>query len=134
LYVWKERSLRVSLDSSFSFLREKYTEVVPSWVAGHAPEAAFAAGYVDAEGSFHQWCGRIGVVATIGRTAVAGTRKQVSLNRDVWRVNVNERHSLLRLIATLEPYLRHARRVAAANEARTNVIDRLRRDVAADGD
>ena len=45
-------SVRASLDLSFEFLLDKYGTEVPPWVSGGPVEAAFAAGYIDAEGSF----------------------------------------------------------------------------------
>jgi hypothetical protein len=145
-------TVRVSLDDSFDFLQAKYESEIPAWVAGPLRDPYFA-GYVDAEGSFGVyggrgrfkidsydahvlgamavWCSEIGVsakhwrVAERGETRADGTR----FNGDLWRVNVNDGPSLLRLIATLEPFLRHNRRRVAADRVRCNVVERLSKRV-----
>lgn len=141
--------VRASLDPTFAFLLAKYGEAVPSWVRGSAPEAAFAAGYIDAEGSFgvydgrarfkldscdlavHDWLLRwmasIGVHA-IGRLVEErGVRTTgLRLNADLYRINVNDALALRRLIVTIEPFSRHARRRATMAAASQNVIDRMR--------
>jgi hypothetical protein len=143
-------TVRASLDMSFEFLLEKYQDSVPGRVAGDEPRAAYAAGYIDAEGSFgvyegrarfkldaydvhvlhwlHQWCEGIGVRSRLLRIALAGQERPgaAPFRRDLWRVNVNHGPSLLRFIGTLEPFLRHGRRRDAMERARTNVISRMR--------
>ena len=147
-------SLRASLDDSFGFLLDKYGEAVPAWVVGPAAEAAFAAGYIDAEGSFGvydgrarfkldscdvpvqdwfvAWLGSIGVHAVARLVERAGVRASgVPLNADLYRINVNEALSLSRLTATIEPFSRHAQRRATMAAASQNVIDRMRARAAA---
>lgn len=142
------RTLRASLDLSFEFLASKYAGIVPTWIRGPDPEAAFAAGYVDAEGSFgvyesrgrfklesydqpvtgwfDEWCTRIGVRSRHIKTGHAGELRQDGsvFAADLWRVNVNERQSLLRLIASLDPFARHERRRATMNAVRENILER----------
>jgi transposase-like protein len=142
--------VRVSLDRSFSFLFEKYGDAVPTWIRGHEAEAAFAAGYVDAEGSFGVYAGRarfkldsydeavVGWMADWMRRSGIECRHRLvapkgsprsdagSFNGDLWRINVNEALGILRLSATLEPFLRHERRRARMAAAVANVHDRLR--------
>jgi hypothetical protein len=143
------RSLRVSLDSSFRFLLAKYGGAVPPWVAGPTVEAAFAAGYIDAEGSFgvydgrarfkldscdhevhswlHAWLDRVGV-PFVGRVVErCGERPNgLRLNRDLHRINVNDALGLARLVATIDPFARHERRRATMAAAVQNVVDRMR--------
>jgi predicted DNA-binding protein (UPF0251 family) len=150
IYVWRQSALRASLDMSFEFLFDKYGWEVPAWVRGTESQASFAAGYVDAEGSFgvyegrarfkldaydvsvlhwfHEWCRGIGVESRLRLVQEKGTRRPdgTVFPRDLWRVNVNAGQSILRLIATLEPYLRHGRRIDGAARARDSVIERLR--------
>jgi hypothetical protein len=150
VYDWNNRTFRASLDLSFDFLEAKYEGTIPDWVRTPEIDSAFAAGYIDAEGSFgvyegrarfkldaydravlhwlHAWCRRIGVRSRLRRVAQEGSPRPDggTFNRDLWRVNVNAGPALLRLIATLEPYLRHAGRRDAASRARANVLHRLR--------
>jgi hypothetical protein len=143
-------SLRASLDLSWGFLFDKYGALVPEWIRGFAAEAAFAAGYIDAEGSFGvyegrarfkvdsydaqvlawlaDWMGRCGVLCRHRRVARAGDARQAAtpFPADLWRINVNESFSILRLAATLEPFLRHERRRARMTSSVVNIQDRLR--------
>lgn len=144
----------MSLDGSFAFLLEKYGDVVPPWISGAEAEAASAAGYIDAEGSFGvydgrarfkldscdvpvhdwmvSWLARIGVPARAGLCEPARTRPSgVRLNADLYRINVNEALGLRRLIATIDPFSRHPRRRATMALAAQNVIDRMRARAAA---
>jgi hypothetical protein len=142
--------LCASLDISFRFLREKYGEEIPAWIRGCEATAAFAAGYIDAEGSFavyegrarfkldsydrvvltwlDEWCHGIGVSSKLRRVAQAGDPRpdQPPYGRDLWRVNANDALGIVRLIATLDPYMSHAQRRADAEKARDNIIKRLR--------
>lgn len=141
---------RVSLDLSFEFLFDKYRGRVPAWVRGPECEAAFAAGYIDAEGSFgvydgrarfkldsydgavHQWLGEWLTASGVQFRQRIVRRKgdprddHGSYKSDLWRTNVNESFALLRLAATLDPYLRHARRRARMDAAVANIRERLR--------
>jgi hypothetical protein len=151
---WSETArsscVRVSLDQSFAFLFEKYSDEVPAWITGAAVEAAFAAGYTDAEGSFGVYDGRArfkidacdaSVLARLAewmRRSGIGCRHRLlhvkgdlrpdgrTFNGDLWRINVNESVSLLRLAATLDPFLRHGRRRARMDEVVANIHERLR--------
>lgn len=148
--TYRGKTLRVALDLSFDFLLQKYERQVPRWVRGAKPAAAFAAGYIDAEGSFgvyegrarftlaaydtevlawvHKWCRRNAIPSKLRRIAEAGDLRpgQPPFRCDLWRVNVNEGLGVLRLIATLDPYLQHAGRRADAERARQSVLKRLR--------
>jgi hypothetical protein len=142
-------SLRVSLDDSFRFLLAKYEGTMPPWIKGAPVEAAFAAGYIDAEGSFgvydgrarfkldscdqevhewfHSWLDRIGVPFVGKVIERSGLRSNgLRLNRDLHRINVNDALGLARMVATIEPFARHERRRATMAAAVQNVVDRMR--------
>jgi hypothetical protein len=145
-----KRFLSVSLDASFSFLLERYGDEVPTWIRGVEPSSAFAAGYIDAEGSFgiyegrarfkvdsydrpvltwiHNWCKQIGVASKLRRIAHRGDPRPGSppFPRDLWRVNANDAFGIVRLIATLDPYMSHGQRRTDAEKARENIVKRLR--------
>jgi hypothetical protein len=144
------RYLCVSLDVSFRFLLEKYAKEVPTWIRGTEASSAFAAGYIDAEGSFgvyegrarfkvdsydravliwlHKWCEQVGVSSKLRQVAQAGDPRpgHPPYRRDLWRLNANDALGILRLIATLEPYMSHGQRRIDAEKARQNIIKRLR--------
>jgi predicted DNA-binding protein (UPF0251 family) len=149
-HTWQDRYMRASVGVTFEFLFDKYGWEVPAWIRGPEAEASFAAGYIDAEGCFgvyegrarfkidsydvsvlhwmHEWCHEIGIDSKLLRVQRRGDPRSVGppFRADLWRVNVNAGPSILRLVATLEPYLRHGRRIADAAEARDSVINRLR--------
>jgi hypothetical protein len=144
-YVW------VLLDESFEFVEAKHCPDVPEWIERLDGPAAFAAGYIDAEGSYgvyegrgrfrlsscdagvmawiHQWLERIGVRNHLRCFSRRGTvLADGSVRRqDVWTLTVNEGQSLLRMIASLEPFARHQARVARMFDVRQNVLERARR-------
>jgi hypothetical protein len=113
-------------------------------VSGAYSQAAFAAGYIDAEGCFgiydgrarfkldsydgevHQWLDgwltRIGVQHA---TRHIVTRSEPTHDVWVWRTTVNEALSLCRLIATIGPFTRHARRRTTMKAVSDNVAFRL---------
>jgi hypothetical protein len=53
------------------------------------------------------------------------------LDADLYRINVNDGLGLVRLIATIGPFSRHARRRATMAAASQDVIDRMRARAAA---
>lgn len=142
--------MRASLDLSFAFLADKYSTVVPVWISGSEPEAAFAAGYIDAEGSFGvydgrarfkldsydsevhawlvSWMARSGIPCRSRIVARAGDVRsdEGAFAQDLHRINVNDSLGILRLAATLEPFLRHERRRARMSAAVSNIHERLR--------
>lgn len=145
-----ESTLRALLGRDFEFLLMKVDGEIPEWISGAAVESAFAAGYIDAEGSFgiyedrgrfkvdsydeavllwlSCWLRTIGVRAVHRRVAAKGDERPTGyrFNGDLWRVNVNESMSLLRLIATLDPFVRHQGRRTAMERVAHNVRERLR--------
>ena len=72
------------------------------------------------------WFDRIGVSGRLVRVAEAGKVRANAppFPRDLWRTTVNARLDLLRLIATLEPFMRHAKRRSNAFSARANILER----------
>ena len=142
--------VRASLDRSFDFLAEKYAGAVPAWISGPEAEAAFAAGYIDAEGSFgvydgrarfkldsydsgvHRWLAswmtRSGIPCRSNVIARRGDPRPDagSFAQDLHRISVNDSLGILRLAATLEPFLRHERRRARMSAAVSNIHERLR--------
>jgi hypothetical protein len=143
-------SIWASLGLSFGFLLDKYDRVVPEWVHQEPFASAYVAGYLDAEGSFgvydrkgrlkvdsydewvlrwmNEWCGRIGVISHLRVIAHAGDPRAADtpFPKDLWRLTVNDMFSLLRLIATIDPFLRHGARRSDAERARLNILERLR--------
>lgn len=142
-HIW-EGSVRESgrqdlvcyLNLSFDFLLPKQDRVEDWIFANDDYMAAFAAGYVDAEGSFgfnkgapcfaidsydrgilkaiHLWMARCGVVCPLPQIV----RKKGSLNssvgapysKDLWRLAVYRKQSLYNLIVRIRPFMLHAKR------------------------
>ncbi len=151
------RSIACYLNESFAFLLPKI-DAAPDEIDGHeAAQAAFAAGYLDAEGSFHlgrglghfavssydvgiihwlnQWMTRHGVVCPLPRCVGRAGQARPSgavFRKDLWTLNVNRKASLLRLIELLEPFLRHAKRRRDMETVRHNILERNARRRPAD--
>lgn len=145
------RTLWVALHETFEFVDAKHGACMPDWIRGPDASAAFSAGYIDAEGSFgvyegrgrfrisacdaavlewmDGWCRSAGVRSHLhcygrqGEAAADGTVRR----QDLWTMTVNEGQSLLRLIASLEPFARHEARLARMADVRTNVLERAHR-------
>jgi len=136
------------LDTSFSFLLLKpyYPEL---WVIGNAQNClAFMAGYIDAEGNFiinqgrarfkldcydadilhwmHEWLLAKGVRSTLRLIAKKGDANYDGghWNGNLWRINVNEAHSLLTFCQWLKPHMIHRNRIAQVDKCLENVIKR----------
>ncbi len=147
--TYSGRTLRASLDRSFDFLMEKRGVVPPQWISRAPVCAAFAAGYVDAEGSFGvyegrgrfkvdsydagvlnwlvDWCRGLGIRAHLRTIVRRGSERPGArpFPKDLVRVQVNEALSLSRLVATLEPFARHGRRRETMGLVRRNVLERF---------
>ena len=134
------------LDMSFAFLLPK-EDAVPEWAQlDETASAAFAAGYIDAEGSFfisqgfahftvssydgnilkwlYQWMSGIGIRCPEPR--IVGRKGDVRpsgavFRKDLWALAVNRKASLLRLIELLDPHLKHPKRRRDMQTARLNV-------------
>lgn len=140
--------LNCYLNNSFAFLLGKYPSSIRNWLFKDQQLLwAFAAGYIDAEGTFglNQGRGRFKidaydatiladlhklflqagirsksrVIARKGHNDYGWTWKQ-----NVWRVSVNEAASLELLISRLKPFLLHRRRVSDARKVIQNILQR----------
>ena len=145
-----KRSVQMNcyLNTSFSFLLNKYPKEIRSWLnADESIYWAFTAGYVDAEGTFglNQGKGRFKIDAydyailsdihALFRRHGLNSRFRIIARKgendygwewkhDLWRISVNEAGSLERLIGLLQPYLRHRKRAADANMVLQNIASR----------
>lgn len=121
------------LNRTFDFLLPK-ADLVEEWIfADKEPMAAFAAGYIDAEGTFgvyqgrgrfkidsydkeilgkiHAWLQQAGVISKFFRVQLEGDfLSGFRMNKDVWRVNVNGASDLVVFIKLIEPFSKHEKR------------------------
>lgn len=141
-----DRGIACYLNLSFAFLLPK-EDSVPDWVrANDTASAAFAAGYIDAEGSFflsqesahfavssydggilnwlYTWMSNLGVHSPqprrVGRQGAQRPNGAV-YRKDLWLLSVSRKTSLLRLIDLLEPHLKHSKRRSDLQKARLNI-------------
>lgn len=129
-------NINAYMNTTFRFLLPKEDRVPLEYLLTHDDVVAFIAGYIDAEGSFGVYQNRarfkvdacdMGILVwmkqilenmhvrvNFRRIALQGQRQSISgvYHHDVWRLQVNERHSLEYLIQTLLPYVRHGKRKA----------------------
>lgn len=143
-----KRNINCFLNNSFDFLLEK-KDTVAYWIKkSNNASIAFAAGYIDAEGSFliDQEKGRFKVdsydkniifwlcdwlkanrieakILIVGRK---GEKRQDGsrFNFDLWRINVNEARSLYKFIKMIIPNLRHKKRLKDAEKVLKNINKR----------
>ena len=140
------------VNRSFDFLLPKQ-DAVEQWIRDDARCAvAFAAGYIDAEGSFHivqtktglrkavfalasqdrrilHWCHdwfqRVGVRCQPPKLAIPqGTPRTFSLNRDYWILQVHRKDALAQLVALLKPWIQHGKRAADMALVLNNIRER----------
>ncbi len=143
-----KKNINCHLNTTFDFLIPKI-DGVDKWIRDdNRCGAAFAAGYIDAEGSFminqgrgrfkidsydknvlhwfHKWltdngiAGKIWVIGKKGQGRADGT----TLNSDLWRVNVNRADALLKFIGQIKPDLKHRKRIVDANKVLSNIAKR----------
>lgn len=143
-----ERSLVCRLNLSFSFLLTDDDDV-PEWIRNDGQcSAAFAAGYVDAEGSFYtffyrsrnEWRSGFNIASqqeriihwfhdwllSIGaQCPVPAADNRESYHKTVWLIVIRRMSALLTLIECLDPYLRHPKRRADMERVRANVVARI---------
>lgn len=145
-----ERSTQMNcyLNSSFSFLLNKYPREMRSWLSSNEAFLwAFAAGYSDAEGTFglNQGKGRYkidsydfeilsDIHSLLARNDIRTTFRVIAKKgendygwiwkEDLWRLSVNEAGSLERLISNLKPFSLHKKRVKDANMVLQNIATR----------
>lgn len=124
------------LNESFDFLYPKH---IPKWIFRKKKQTlAFTAGYIDAEGSFglNQGRGRFKIDSydydilkninrflnrkkiktkfyRIGKVGF-NWKNHLKLNKELWRLNVNEADSLEKLARLVIPVLRHKKRIKDA--------------------
>lgn len=138
------------LNNSFKFLFPKDRSAW-DWIQKPATRFAFIAGYTDAEGNFiiNQGRGRFKIdsydkdaldaiakwlddasVSYKMRLIFKKGDKQKIYNKiclydsDLWRLNINEAHSLERFIKKIYPNLKHRKRVSDAKTVLKNINDR----------
>ncbi|MBU6321218.1 hypothetical protein KGO04_01600 [Patescibacteria group bacterium] len=138
------------LNESFKFLLGKYPDEIRKWLLKNDERFwAFAAGYIDAEGTFglNQGKGRFKIDAYdlpilqdmntflmrkgIHTRFLPIARKGENdygwvWREDVWRLSVNQASSIELLIKRLYPLLRHGKRRADARKVLRNIVQRRR--------
>lgn len=139
------------LNDSFDFLLPK-SLIVADWISDDDKcSASFAAGYTDAEGNigvydnrarfkidsydkhiifwFKKWLQRIDIRCPepikIGSSGqIYDKNKGYKYNKDLWRIRVSEKASLLKILKVLYPYLRHAKRRGDTRKSIKNIYAR----------
>lgn len=139
------------LNTSFHFLLPKKDDI-EVWISKDKKFfAAFMAGYIDAEGSFtinqgkarfqvatydktilhkiHHWLIKRKINSKFRLIGKKGELRSdgYHYNNDLWRLNVNEAHSLLELINGIKPFIRHGKRLKDINIALRNLKERKQR-------
>jgi hypothetical protein len=143
------RNVVATLNESFSFLLPK-EDRIPKWVLKSKTYfLAFAAGYIDAEGSFGVYNGLakfrvgsydIGILRSLIRGFIRLGMKKAYLrletragsvdkrglvhNGDFWRITIANKGDLLSLFELVGPYLQHADRIKAMELTRNNIEER----------
>lgn len=153
-YNKKSKSYHVNcyLNSTFSFLLPKHSQV-PEWISNNEEcAAAFAAGYIDAEANigvydgrarfkidsydkgiifwFFDWFQRNGIhcpkPSRIGRkNQVYHITRGYKYNKDLWRVRVSSVESLEALFNHIIPYIKHEKRRDDIEKCLGNMYIRL---------
>jgi len=156
-YVTNRNSLGVmhadcSLNTSFSFLLPKHTQI-PKWILRSKKNfLSFLAGYTDAEGNIgidenrarfrvrtydkkilqeiNHKLNELGIKSSFRLEQKAHKdRRGVFHRKDSWRVGVYERQSLLKLFSYLQPLLKHKKRASDLSMGLQNVKNRLKRNI-----
>lgn len=123
------------LNRSFEFLLPKH-DLVEKWIIDNEKYTrSFAAGYIDAEGTFgiyqgrarfkidsydkeillqiHLWLNKNKIINKLFRAAKMGDYVRYGnyyFKKDVWRLNVNEANSLIKFIDLIKLYIKHKKR------------------------
>lgn len=135
------------LNKTFEFLLPKEI-FIEKWIINNEDcFRAFAAGYIDAEGTFgvyqnrgrfkidsydkeilsqiHNWLNRNKIVNKFFRVQLKGDYLSgYRMNKDVYRVNVNGANDLLKFIEIIKPFLKHKKRVNDMNKVVKNIEQR----------
>ena len=145
-------SVTTILNPSFSFLLPKKDSIEPWVLKNNGYMSAFIAGYTDAEGNFGIYSGRgrfrlgscdVGILnqidAYLRKNSIKSclkldrrmqkNPKYKILNKDFWRITINEKQSLLLLIGILKPYLDHKKRKRDMLNVEKNVLLRTKPEV-----
>lgn len=143
------RNVVATLNKSFSFLLPK-EDGMPKWVLKSKKYfLAFAAGYIDAEGSFGIYNGLakfrvgsydIGILKSLLRGFIRLGMKKAYLRLEIkagfvdkrglihrgdfWRITVANKGDLLSLFELVGPYLQHTDRIKAMELTRNNIEER----------
>ncbi len=139
------------LNKSFEFLLLKKGPV-EYWIAQNKNfSASFAAGYIDAEGNLgiydgrarlkidsydrliiqwlYLWMQNINIICPKNkRIAAKGKIYDVvhgyKYNKDLWRIRVSERKSLIKLLELIKPHIKHKKRLLDLNKCLGNLYAR----------
>jgi len=135
------------LNKTFDFLLPK-ADFVEKWIIDDEKcFRAFAAGYIDAEGTFgvyqnrgrfkmdsydkgilsqiHNWLDRNKINNKFFRVQLQGDfLSGYRMNKDVWRINVNGVGDLLKFVETINPFLKHGKRVSDMSKVVKNIEQR----------
>jgi len=131
------------LDKSFSFLVQKQDRIEEWIMKKDRLFFAFLAGYIDAEGNIGIYSGRarfrvgsydkhilwqvyqklekLNIHCKYRLESKAGKYNQ---NKDFYRVSVNHKFSLMKLIECISPYLKHSKRFKDITIAKKNIMAR----------
>lgn len=142
------------LNKSFDFLLPK-EDKIEDWIMEHNDySAAFAAGYIDAEGNlgiyddrarfkidvydkniifwFYHWFIKNKIICP--KPKKIGIKNQLynkklgyKYNKDLWRIRVSKLNSLIRLFKLIRPYLKHKKRINDLNRCLNNINARRRK-------
>lgn len=136
------------LNDSFKFLLVE-KDFIPKWIYNNTNNlSAFAAGYIDAEGSFginqgrarfkvdsydkiilnqmHRWLikekinSKLRLIGKKGKMRPEG----YSFNNNLWRLNVNNAQDLLKFINIIKPFIKHKKRIKDINTVLDNIKTR----------
>jgi len=142
-------NINAYLNRSFDFLLPKH-DLVEQWIIDDEEHfCSFAAGYIDAEGTFgiyqgrarfkidaydkgilsqiHIWLDRNNIPNKFFRVAKQGDYVKYGnyhFKKDVWRINVNEANSLLKFISLIGPYIKHKKRKDDMKKSFKNIVNR----------
>lgn len=150
----KSYCINCFLNDSFSFLLPKI-DGVDAWISkDNNYSISFAAGYIDAEANigvydgrarfkidsydkniilwFYGWFLKNGIKCP--EPARIAVKNQVynqkfgyKYNKDLWRVRVSEKGSLIILLNLIKGYLKHKKRLRNLNECLQNIYDRSKK-------
>lgn len=136
------------LNSSFNFLLPKQDDVEKWIYANKKNFCGFMAGYTDAEGNFilnqnrarfkidsydknilkkmHYWLTVNGIRSKFRRIGKKGKMRPEGypFNKDLWRLNINEAHSLFKFINLIKPLVSHKKRLKDINICLSNIKHR----------